>query len=78
MFLAGAGHGRRQDYDALAASQIAVEVRSDGKLRVIATVLPNQCKQDISIDGTRCDSAHARIRVLVKRILRHYGYPPDL
>jgi type I restriction enzyme, R subunit len=50
----------------------------DEKLRVIATVLLNQLKQNASIDWTRRDSARARMRVLVKRILRHYGDPPDL
>jgi type I restriction enzyme R subunit len=65
-------------YDALADNQSAVEVMGDAKLRVIATVLLNQLKQNVSIDWTRRDSARARMRVLVKRILRHYGYPPDL
>jgi type I restriction enzyme, R subunit len=65
-------------YDALADNQSAVEVLGDAKLRVIATVLLTQLKQNASIDWTRRDSARARMRVLVKRILRHYGYPPDL
>ncbi|WP_058555959.1 type I restriction endonuclease subunit R [Thiohalocapsa sp. ML1] len=65
-------------YDALADNRSAVEVMGDAKLRVIATVLLTQLKQNASIDWTRRDSARARMRVLVKRILRHYGYPPDL
>ena len=65
-------------YDALADNQSAVEVMGDEKLRVIATVLLNQLKKNVTIDWAQRDSARARMRVLVKRILRHYGYPPDL
>jgi len=65
-------------YDALADNQSAVEVMGDEKLRVIATVLLNQLKKNVTIDWAQRDFARARMRVLVKRILRHYGYPPDL
>ncbi|MBK1631681.1 DEAD/DEAH box helicase [Thiohalocapsa halophila] len=65
-------------YDALADNQSAVEVMGDEKLRIIATVLLNQLKKNVTIDWAQRDSARARMRVLVKRILRHYGYPPDL
>ena len=41
-------------------------------------MLVNQRKHSLSIDWTQCNSAHARIRVLVARILHEYGYPPDL
>lgn len=41
-------------------------------------MLLNQLKKNVTIDWAQRDSACARIRVLVKRILRHYGYPPDL
>jgi len=39
---------------------------------------PGYYKENVSVDWAHRDSAHARMRVLVKRILRKYGYPPDL
>ncbi len=65
-------------YDALAENESAVEVMGDDKLRVIAHELLTSLKQTVSIDWAQRDSARARMRVLVKRILRKYGYPPDL
>lgn len=50
----------------------------DAALRVIATELVTQVRKSVTIDWTVRDSARARIRVLVKRILNRYGYPPDL
>ncbi|HTE79576.1 MAG TPA: type I restriction enzyme endonuclease domain-containing protein, partial [Reyranella sp.] len=47
-------------------------------LRVIAHELVMSVKGSVSTDWTHRESARARIRVLVKRILRKYGYPPDL
>ncbi|MGB5833281.1 MAG: type I restriction endonuclease subunit R [Thiohalocapsa sp.] len=65
-------------YDALADNESAVEVMGDDKLRVIAHELLTSLKKTVSIDWAERDSARARMRVLVKRILRKYGYPPDL
>jgi type I restriction enzyme R subunit len=50
----------------------------DEKLRVIASELITQVKKSVTIDWTLRESARARIRVMVKRILNKYGYPPDL
>jgi len=50
----------------------------DKQLAVIAVELVRQVKSNVTIDWTVKYSASARIRVLVKRILRQYGYPPDL
>lgn len=50
----------------------------DDQLRVIAQELLNSLRQNVSIDWAHREPARARIRVLVKRILRKYGYPPDL
>ena len=50
----------------------------DQKLRVIATELITQVRSSVTIDWNLRESARARIRVLVKRILNKYGYPPDL
>jgi type I restriction enzyme R subunit len=47
-------------------------------LKVIAHELLVSLKGNISVDWARRESARARMRVLVKRILRKYGYPPDL
>ena len=48
------------------------------KLKLIAHELLVKLKDNLSVDWARRDAARARMRVLVKRILRHYGYPPDL
>jgi type I restriction enzyme R subunit len=65
-------------YDALAANDSAVQAMGDAALRVIATELVTEVRKSVTIDWTLRDSARARIRVLVKRILNRYGYPPDL
>ncbi|WP_300319710.1 DUF3387 domain-containing protein, partial [Accumulibacter sp.] len=65
-------------YDALAANESAVLAMGDETLRVIAAELISKVRQSVSIDWTLRESARARIRVLVKRILNRYGYPPDL
>ena len=65
-------------YDALAENGSAVEVMGDDKLRVIAHELLISLRENISVDWAHRESARARLRVLVKRILRKYGYPPDL
>ena len=65
-------------YDALATNHNAVEAMGDAKLKVIAAELITQVKKSVSIDWTLRESARAKIRVMVKRILSRYGYPPDL
>lgn len=65
-------------YDALAANQSAVEAMGDDQLKVIAAELISKVRQSVTIDWTLRESARARIRVMVKRILNKYGYPPDL
>ena len=65
-------------YDALAQNESAVEVMGNEHLRVIAHELLNSLKSSVSVDWQHRESARARMRVLVKRILRKYGYPPDL
>ena len=65
-------------YDALAANDSAVQAMGDTKLKVIAAELITQVKKSVTIDWTMRESARARIRVMVKRILNKYGYPPDL
>jgi len=65
-------------YDALAQNQSAIEVMGQQELAVIATELVKQVRRNATIDWTVKQSARAKMRVLVKRILRQYGYPPDL
>ena len=65
-------------YDALAASESAVRAMGDDKLKVIAAELITKVRQSITIDWTLRESARARIKVIVKRILKKYGYPPEL
>jgi type I restriction enzyme R subunit len=65
-------------YDALAENESARELMGDPSLRVIAHELVQSVKGSITVDWMHRESARARIRVLVKRILRKYGYPPDL
>ena len=65
-------------YDALAQNESAVEVMGNDQLRVIAHELLSNLKSNASVDWQHRATARARMRVLVKRILRKYGYPPDL
>ncbi len=65
-------------YDALAANESAVTAMGDDKLKVIAAELITQVRKSVTIDWTLRESARAKIKVMVKRILNKYGYPPDL
>ena len=65
-------------YDALAENESAVDVMGDEQLRVIAHELLNSLKSNVAVDWEHRENARAKMRVLVKRILRKHGYPPDL
>ena len=65
-------------YDALAQNESAVEVMGNDHLRVISQELLSSLKTNASVDWQHRESARARMRVLVKRVLRKHGYPPDL
>jgi type I restriction enzyme R subunit len=65
-------------YDALATNDSAVDVLGDDALRKIARELVTTVRKNVTIDWTIRDNVRAHLRVLVKRILRKYGYPPDL
>jgi type I restriction enzyme R subunit len=64
-------------YDALAANDSAKEVLGNETLREIACLLAKHIKENASVDWTLKESVKARMRVIVKRFLRRYGYPPD-
>jgi type I restriction enzyme R subunit len=65
-------------YDALANNESAVEAMGDEKLAFIARELLSTVRQNATIDWHVRESVRANLRRLVKRILRKYGYPPDL
>ena len=64
-------------YDALADNDSAVEVLGDETLGDIAKELVDKVRSNVTIDWMVRENARAHLRVLVKRILRKYGYPPD-
>jgi type I restriction enzyme, R subunit len=64
-------------YDALETNDSAVQVLGDETLRTIARELVETVRRNVTIDWTLRENVRAQLRVLVKRILRKYGYPPD-
>ncbi|HXK42952.1 MAG TPA: type I restriction endonuclease subunit R [Anaerolineae bacterium] len=64
-------------YDALETNDSAVKVLGDETLRTIARELVTTVRNNVTIDWTLRENVRAQLRVLVKRILRKYGYPPD-
>ena len=64
-------------YDALEVNDSAVEVLGDETLRTIAVELVETVRRNVSIDWTLKESARAKLRRAVKRVLRRHGYPPD-
>ena len=65
-------------YTAVANNKSARELMQVEKLRELAVVLYDKVRSNASIDWTIRESARARLRVIVKRTLRRYGYPPDM
>jgi type I restriction enzyme, R subunit len=65
-------------YTAIANNDSAREVMEKEKLRELAVVLYEKVKENASIDWTIKESVKAKLKVIVKRILRQYGYPPDM
>jgi type I restriction enzyme R subunit len=64
-------------YDALEVNDSAVKVLGDETLRIIARELVETVRKNTTIDWTIRENVRANLRLLVKRILRKYGYPPD-
>jgi type I restriction enzyme R subunit len=64
-------------YDALETNDSAVKVLGDDTLRTIAQELVKTVRANVTIDWTLRENVRAQLRVMVKRILRKYGYPPD-
>ncbi|MFH0975426.1 MAG: type I restriction endonuclease subunit R [Spirochaetota bacterium] len=65
-------------YTAIANNESARKVMEQDKLRELAVVLFQKVKENASIDWTIKESVKAKLKVIVKRILRQYGYPPDM
>ena len=65
-------------YNALEVNDSAVQVLGDETLTAIARELVEQVRRNTTIDWTVKESVRAKLRVLVKRILNKYGYPPDI
>ena len=65
-------------YLALAENESAVQIMGNDALKVIAHELLVKLKGSVTVDWSKRESARARMRVLVKNILREHGYPPDL
>ncbi len=64
-------------YDALADNESAVRELSDETLKKIAHELAENLRQNITVDWSQRESVRAKLRLMVKRILRKYKYPPD-
>jgi type I restriction enzyme R subunit len=64
-------------YDALADNESAKEVLGDETLRTIARELVVTVKKNITIDWSVRESVQAKLRLIVKKVLKKYGYPPD-
>jgi type I restriction enzyme R subunit len=64
-------------YDALSDNGSALEVMGDETLRDIARELVTAVRSNVTIDWTMRENVRAKLRVIVKRILKKHGYPPD-
>ena len=64
-------------YDALEVNDSAVQELGDDALKAIARELVETVRKNTTIDWTVRETVRAKLRVMVKRILRRYGYPPD-
>ena len=65
-------------YTALADNESAVRELSDDTLKKIAHELTDNLRKNLTVDWTERESVQAKLRLMVKRILRKYKYPPDL
>jgi type I restriction enzyme R subunit len=65
-------------YSAVAANGSARELMEQDILRELAVALTTSVKQNTSIDWQQKQSARAKLRIAIKRLLKKYGYPPDM
>ena len=64
-------------YNALAVNESAVRELTDETLKKIAHELTENLRKNLSVDWSARKSVQAKLRLMVKRILRKYKYPPD-
>ena len=62
----------------MASNDSARQLMQNDKLRELAIVLTQRVRQNASIDWTIKESVKAKLKVIVKRTLRQFGYPPDM
>jgi len=65
-------------YTAVANNDSAKEILEHDKLRELAVVLTQRVKENASIDWTIKENVRAKLKVIIRRTLRQYGYPPDM
>lgn len=65
-------------YSAVAENDSAKELMQKDILRELAVVLTESIRQNVTLDWTIKEAARAKLRVIVKRLLKKYGYPPDM
>ncbi|MGQ5523894.1 DUF3387 domain-containing protein [Chitinimonas sp. PSY-7] len=64
-------------YDALANNESALRELNDETLKKIAHELTENLRKNVTVDWSQRESVRAKLRLMVKRILRKYKYPPD-
>ncbi|ESS71835.1 putative type I restriction enzyme hindVIIP R protein [Methyloglobulus morosus KoM1] len=65
-------------YTAVASNDSARELMQHDQLRELAVVLTQRVRENATIDWTIKENVRAKLKVIVKRTLRQYGYPPDM
>jgi type I restriction enzyme R subunit len=65
-------------YTAVASNDSAKEIIAHDKLRELAVVLTQRVRENASIDWTIKENVRAKLKVIIRRTLRQYGYPPDM
>jgi len=65
-------------YTAVASNDSAKKLMQHDQLRELAIVLTQRVRENASIDWTIKDNVKTKLKVIVKRLLRQYGYPPDM
>ncbi|MCD4774328.1 MAG: type I restriction endonuclease subunit R, partial [Bacteroidales bacterium] len=65
-------------YTAVSDNKSARELMQKDKLRELAVILTERVKKNASIDWTIKESVRAKLKVIIKRTLRQFGYPPDM
>nr|WP_281381726.1 type I restriction endonuclease subunit R [Quisquiliibacterium transsilvanicum] len=73
----GLNHDELAFYDALASNEAAVRTLGDATLKTIAVELTQSLRKSITVDWAKRETVRAKLRVMVKTLLRRHRYPPD-